>query len=236
MSVQALYTACTGMNSMQTKLDVIANNLANSQTTAYKAARANFEDLFYRQEKYPGSQDSGGLYTPTGIAIGTGSRLQSTQNNFTQGSLQQTGNSLDVAIQGQGFFQIKDPAGTIYYTPGRKFLAQCQRPDCHDVGQRRPAAGTGASRFPPTPRISSISTAGVVSYQVPGQQTQQQAGTIQLANFINPQGLLQIGENLYQETEASGAATTGAPAPAAADWGPCSKARWSSPTSTLSVR
>jgi flagellar basal-body rod protein FlgG len=210
MSIQALYTAATGMNSMQAKLDVIANNLANAETTGFKSARPNFEDLFYRQEKYPGTQDSGGYYTPTGIATGTGSRLQSTQNNFTQGSLQQTGNSLDVAIEGQGFFQIKDPSGTIYYSRAGNFSK-------NSTGALVMGSANIGRLLEPQIQIPAdatnitISTAGVVSYQVPGNQTLQQAGTIQLANFINPQGLLQIGENLYQETEASGAATTNAP-------------------------
>ncbi len=210
MSTQALYTACTGMNSMQAKLDVIANNLANTETTGFKADRPNFEDLFYQQEKYPGSQDSSGAYTPTGISIGTGSRLQSTQSNFTQGSLQQTGNSLDVAIQGQGFFQIKDPSGNIYYSRAGNFSRNAN-------GQIVMGSANIGRLLEPTITIPqdatnvSISTAGVVSYQTPTSQTQSQAGTIQLANFINPQGLLKIGENLYQETDASGAATTGAP-------------------------
>src|SRR5580704_1570713 len=121
MSIQALYTAATGMNSMQAKLDVISNNLANAETTGFKADRANFEDLFYRQDKYPGAQDSSNTPTPVGIAYGTGSRVQSTQSNFTQGSLQQTGNALDLAIQGGGFFQVKDPSGTVYYTRAGNF-------------------------------------------------------------------------------------------------------------------
>ena len=210
MSIQALYTAATGMNSMQAKLDVIANNLANAETTGFKSARPNFEDLFYRQEKYPGSQDSSGQYTPTGIATGTGSRLQSTQNNFTQGSLQQTGNALDAAIQGQGFFQIKDPSGTIYYTRAGNFSQNATGQivmTSANVGRLLEPAIT----IPQDATNISISTAGVISYQAPGQQTLSQAGTIQLANFINPQGLVQIGENLFQETEASGTAQTSAP-------------------------
>ncbi len=126
MSIQALYTAASGMNSMQTKLDVIANNLANTETTGFKADRANFEDLFYRQEKYPGTQDSGGQTTSVGLAIGTGSRVQSTQSNFTQGSLQQTSNELDVAIQGEGFFQVVDSSGTIYYSRAGNFSRDAQ--------------------------------------------------------------------------------------------------------------
>jgi flagellar basal-body rod protein FlgG len=210
MSIQALYTACTGMNSMQKKLDVIANNLANAETTGFKADRANFEDLFYRHEKYPGSQDSSGAYTPTGITIGTGSRVESTQSNLTQGSLQQTGNSLDLAIQGQGFFQIKDPSGTIYYSRAGNFSQNSQGQvvmGSANIGRLLEPAIT----LPQDAMNISVSTAGVVSYQTQTSQNQQQAGTIQLANFINPQGLLKIGENLYQETDASGAAQTGVP-------------------------
>jgi len=210
MSIQALYTACTGMNSMQNKLDVIANNLSNAETTAFKADRPNFEDLFYRQEKYPGSQDSSGAYTPTGIAIGTGSRLQSTQSNFTQGSLKQTGNALDIAIEGQGFFQIKDPSGTIVYSRAGNFSQNAQ-------GQIVVGSANIGRLLEPTITIPqdamnvSVSTAGVVTYQTATSPNQQQAGTIQLANFINPQGLLKIGENLYQQTDASGQPQTGVP-------------------------
>src|SRR6478672_5407229 len=108
MSIQTLYTAATGMESLQTKLDVIANNLANVNTTGFKKDRANFEDLFYRHEVLPGIQDSAGQLTPTGIAIGLGSTVQSVQTDFQQGSFQQTANQYDVAIEGNGFFQVTD--------------------------------------------------------------------------------------------------------------------------------
>jgi flagellar basal-body rod protein FlgG len=211
MSIQALYTAATGMDSMQAKLDVIANNLANTETTGFKAARPNFEDLFYRHEKYPGTQDSAGNFTTTGIATGTGSRVQSTQNNFTQGSLQQTGNQLDMAIQGSGFFQIKDPSGAIYYTRAGNFSRNANGAITMGSANIGRLLEPGIT-IPPDATSVSISSAGVVSYQTATTTTQSQAGTIQLANFINPQGLLQLGENLYQETEASGTPTTGAPA------------------------
>ena len=109
MSVQTLYTAATGMSSMQTKLDVIANNLANINTTAFKKDRANFEDLFYRIESLPGSLDSNSLPTPTGIEVGLGSRVQSTQTDFGQGDFQNTGRELDLLIEGEGFLQVLDP-------------------------------------------------------------------------------------------------------------------------------
>jgi flagellar basal-body rod protein FlgG len=207
MSIQALYTAAAGMNSMQTKLDVIANNLANAETTGFKADRPNFEDLFYRQEKYPGAQDNG-QYTPVGIAIGTGSRVQSTQSQFTQGSLQQTGNELDAAIQGEGFFQVKDPSGTIYYTRAGNFSRDAN-------GNVTIGSANIGRLLEPTVNIPQdatnigISATGQFSWRVPGSQTLQQGPTLQLANFINPQGLLKMGENLYQETDASGTAQTG---------------------------
>jgi flagellar basal-body rod protein FlgG len=210
MSIQALYTAATGMNSMQAKLDVISNNLANAETTGFKADRANFEDLFYRQDKFPGAQDSGGLATPVGIAYGTGSRVQSTQSNMAQGTLQQTGNALDVAIQGSGFFQVKDPSGTIYYTRAGNFSQNAS-------GQVVVGSANVGRLLEPTVSIPqdatniTISAAGQFSWRVPGSQTLQQGPTIQLANFINPQGLLKLGENLYQETDASGTAQTANP-------------------------
>ncbi|NQU25972.1 MAG: flagellar hook-basal body complex protein, partial [Candidatus Nealsonbacteria bacterium] len=116
MSVQTLYTAATGMTSMETRLDVIANNLANVQTIGFKKDRANFEDLFYRHEKMPGAQDSAGEYTPTGISIGLGSKVTSVQSDFAQGAFEVTDEELDVAIVGQGFFQVQDPNGDTVYT------------------------------------------------------------------------------------------------------------------------
>ena len=135
--------------------------------------------------------------------------MQSTQVDFTQGSLQQTGGSLDVAIQGNGFFQVKDPSGSIYYTRAGNFSRNAQGAivvGSANIGRLLEPSIT----IPADATAITISTAGVVSYQVPGNQQLTQAGTFQLASFINPQGLLQIGENLYQETEASGAATTAA--------------------------
>ena len=104
------------MMAMETKLDVVANNLANMETTAFKRDRANFEDLIYRHETYPGAQDSAGQYTPTGTQIGLGVRTQSTQTEFTQGPMKQTGQALDLAIEGKGFFQVTNPDGQIVYT------------------------------------------------------------------------------------------------------------------------
>src|SRR5436189_2290122 len=122
MPVQSLYTAATGMQAMETKLDVIANNLANVNTTSFKRARTNFEDLFYRQIRLPGSQDAQGNYTPTGVAVGLGVRVQSTQTDFGQGAFNTTNNPLDLAIEGRGFFMVQDPStGQFQYTRAGNF-------------------------------------------------------------------------------------------------------------------
>ena len=127
MSVQTLYTAATGMEAMEAKLDVIANNLANVNTTAFKRDRANFEDLFYRNEVLPGAQDAAGEPTPTGIYTGLGSRVSSVQTDFRTGAFEQTGKELDVAIEGDGFFQVIDPTGQILYTRAGNFSLNANR-------------------------------------------------------------------------------------------------------------
>lgn len=211
MSVQALYTAATGMTSLQTKLDVISNNLANMETTAYKRARADFEDLFYRQEKLPAAEDSAGRLTPTGIAIGLGTRVSATQTDFTQGSFKDTGQQLDVAIEGVGFFQVQDPAtGNMLYTRAGTFSKNSE-------GQLViSSANTGRLLQPPIsiPQDATeivISSEGRVSVRQPSQTNLNQVGTIELAAFINPEGLLKLGENLYAETESSAPPRTSSP-------------------------
>lgn len=206
MSVQTLYTAATGMRSLETKLDVIANNLANVNTTAFKGGRANFEDLFYRQVKLPGAQDATGNLTPTGIAVGLGSRVQSIQTDFQQGAFSQTDRPLDVAIEGPGFFQVTDPStGQPLYTRAGNFSVNSNGQVV--VG----SANTGRLLNPPVqvPQDVTgilISSEGIVQVQQAGQPQYNQVGTVQLATFINPEGLRKLGENLYQETSASQAA------------------------------
>src|SRR5215212_9991583 len=116
MTVQTLYTAATGMEAMESKLDVIANNMANINTTGFKKDRANFEDVFYRQYRLPGALDADGNRTATGIEVGLGTRVSSTQTNFKQGSFETTNNPLDLAVEGDGFFQVDNPHGGFYYT------------------------------------------------------------------------------------------------------------------------
>lgn len=211
MSIQALYTAATGMESLQQKLDVIANNLANVNTTAFKQDRANFEDLFYRNEVLPGLKDADGNVTPTGIAFGTGARVESTQSDFRQGSFEQTGNQFDVAISGNGFFKVKDPiTQSDLYTRAGNFSVNAN-------GQIVLGSATVGRLLEPTITIPqdttqvSISSQGIVSVQQANNPQMQQVGQITLSRFINPQGLLKLGDNLYQETDASGPPTDAQP-------------------------
>lgn len=210
MSVQTLYSAATGMAAMETKLDVIANNLANIETTAFKRGRVNFEDLFYRHEKMPGAEDSAGQFTPTGISIGLGSKVSSIQTEFRQGAFQQTGRELDVAIEGPGFFQVIDPSGDTVYTRAGNFSVNA------DGSLVLGSAATGrllepSIDIPPDATAISISPQGVVSVRQPGNTTLTNVGNLELVSFINPEGLLKLGENLYAETDASGSPTTGVP-------------------------
>ncbi len=210
MTVQALYSAATGMSSMETKLDVIANNLANVETTAFKRGRANFEDLFYRHEKMPGAEDSAGQFTPTGISIGLGSKVSSIQTEFRQGAFQQTGRELDVAIEGRGFFKVTDPSGDTVYTRAGNFSVNA------DGTVVLGSAATGrlldpSIDVPPDTTAISISPQGTVAVRQPGNTQLSQVGDIELVTFVNPEGLLKLGENLYAETDASGPPTAGVP-------------------------
>lgn len=206
MSVQSLYTAATGMESLQTKLNVIANNMANVNTTGFKSDRANFEDLFYRNEILPGAQDAGSNFTPTGTHIGLGVRMQSTQTTFQQGAFQETGGPLDLAIEGKGFLMVTDP------TTQQQLYTRAGNLSLNASGQVVVgSAQTGRVVFPAVsiPQDATgitISSDGRVSYTQPGNTQLQQAGQLQLAMFQNPEGLLKLGENLYVDTAASGPA------------------------------
>jgi flagellar basal-body rod protein FlgG len=211
MSIQTLYTAASGMDAMQTKLDVIANNLANINTTAFKKDRANFEDLLYRNEVYPGMLDSNQVATPTGTQVGLGTRIQSTQKDFTQGSMQDTGRELDLAIEQRGFFQVQDPlTQQIMYTRAGNLDINA------DGNLVIGSAQTGRLidppiTIPPDATSISISPNGQVSVRQVGNATMQTVGQLQLAQFINPDGLLKVGENLYVQTDASSQALQGDP-------------------------
>lgn len=206
MSVQSLYTAATGMESLQTKLNVIANNMANVNTTGFKSDRANFEDLFYRNEIMPGAQDASSNFTPTGTHIGLGVRMQSTQTNFIQGAFQETNQPLDVAIEGNGFLVVVDPVTSQnLYTRGGNLSINSQGNLV--IG----SAQTGRLlnpqiQIPQDATNVTISSDGRVQYQSPGNTQLQQAGQVQLALFQNSSGLLKLGENLYADTISSGQA------------------------------
>jgi flagellar basal-body rod protein FlgG len=210
MSVQTLYTAATGMDSLQTKLDVIANNLANVNTVGFKRDRANFEDLFYRHEVLPGAIDSAGQITPVGVQIGLGSGVSSTQTDYDQGAFQQTGNELDIAIEGDGFLLVVDPSGEIMYTRAGNLSVNA------NGNLVLGSANTGrlvepAITIPPDTTGIVISSEGILSVRQAGSPALSQQGQLQLARFVNPQGLLKMGENLYAETDASGTPTVGNP-------------------------
>lgn len=211
MSVQTLYTAATGMDAMQTKLDVIANNLANINTTAFKKDRANFEDLLYRNDVYPGTLDANAQATPVGTQVGLGTRIQSTQKNFSQGAFQDTGRELDVAIEGDGFFKVTDPISQqpVYTRAGNLDINA-------DGNLVIGSANTGRQLDPPIAIPAdatdiSISPNGEVSVRQVGGTELQQVGQIQMAKFVNPDGLLKLGENLYAVTDASSTPAEGNP-------------------------
>jgi flagellar basal-body rod protein FlgG len=205
----ALNTAATGMEANQFKIDTIANNLANAGTTAFKRSRANFEDLFYAHLKLPGTPDALGQLTPTGIAVGLGTRVQSTQVDYREGSLLQTESPLDIAIAGDGFFQVQDGTQILYTRAGNFTLNADGNIVTASADRGRLLEPT--ITLPPDAIDVTINADGIVTYRQDGNPQIQQAGQIQLARFINNQGLLQLGENLYGETDASGSPLIGNP-------------------------
>jgi flagellar basal-body rod protein FlgG len=205
--IRSLWIAKTGLDAQQTQLDVISNNLANVSTNGFKRQRAVFEDLLYQTFRPAGAQSSQQTQVPTGLQLGTGVRLASTARNFMQGNLQQTGNALDMAINGAGFFQIQLPDGTTAYTRDGSFHVDSQ-------GQVVNANGFAlqpAITIPNNALQVSIGQDGTVTATLPGQTNPSTLGTIQLANFINPAGLQSQGQNLFIETAASGTPSTNTP-------------------------
>ncbi|MBC3932851.1 flagellar basal-body rod protein FlgG [Undibacterium curvum] len=205
--IRSLWIAKTGLDSQQTQMDVITNNLANVSTTGFKRSRAVFEDLLYQTIRQPGAQSSQQTQLPSGLQLGTGVRPVATEKIFTQGNLQQTGNSKDLAIQGQGFFQVLLPDGTTAYTRDGSFQMDNQ-------GQLVTSSGfviQPAITIPANAQSITVARDGTVSVTQPGSAAPVQVGSIQLATFINPTGLQALGENLYVETAASGNPGTNAP-------------------------
>ncbi len=205
--LRALHIARTGLDSHQMQLDVISNNLSNVSTTGFKRSRALFEDLLYQVIRQPGAQSSQQTQLPSGLQIGVGVRPVATERIHVQGALQQTGNALDIAINGRGFFQVLMPDGSTAYTRDGSFQMDSQ-------GTLVTASGFAVQpniTIPADAQVISIARDGTVSVTQPGVATPTNLGQLQLASFVNPAGLQSQGENLFAETAASGAPQVNTP-------------------------
>ena len=205
--IRSLWISKTGMEAQQTQLDTISNNLANVSTNGYKRGHAVFEDLIYQNLRQAGANSSEQTQLPTGLQVGLGVRPVATARIFSQGNLQQTTNNLDVAIKGQGFFEVQMPDGTNAYTRDGSFQVDSQGRLVTNNGY---AVQPGIT-IPAAAQSVTIGADGTVSVTLPGQATAQSVGTLQIANFVNPAGLDPKGQNLFAETAASGTPNAGAP-------------------------
>ncbi len=205
--IRSLWIAKTGLDAQQTQMDVISHNLANVSTNGYKRSQAVFEDLIYQNMRQVGANSSSDTQLPTGLQLGTGVRPVATSRLFTQGNLQQTSNSFDMAISGHGFFQLQMPDGTTGYTRDGSFHPDAQ-------GQLVNANGIPLSppiSVPQGTRDVTIANDGTVTVSIAGQDGVTQIGQIQLATFQNAAGLDPQGQNVFKETDASGAPTASTP-------------------------
>ncbi|MGE3180423.1 MAG: flagellar basal-body rod protein FlgG [Phycisphaerae bacterium] len=210
MAIRALHTAATGMQAMATKIDVIANNIANADTTGYKSSRANFQDLIYQLQAQPGVQTSANTSAPLGTQVGLGVTVSNTQILFKQGAANLTGNPLDIMIQGDGFFQIELPGGGTAYTRAGNFV--------RNLDGELVLGHSNGYRLLNTPQIPQDVPSDAVSVSADGRVSVRQAdgtlselGQLQLARFANPAGLLQNGANLFFQSPASGEAQVAEP-------------------------
>lgn len=205
--IRSLWTAKTGLESQQVQMDVIANNLANVSTNGFKRSRAVFTDLLYQNVRQPGADNTTQTRLPSGLQIGTGVRPLATERLHSQGNLQSTENSKDVAINGRGFFQVQMLDGTIAYTRDGSFQLD-------QNGQMVTSAGlllTDGITIPQNALSVTISQDGIVSVTQPGTQQATQVGQLNIAQFVNEAGLQSIGDNLYLETSSSGAPSVNTP-------------------------
>lgn len=203
--IRALYTAATGMNAQETNIDVIANNLANVNTTGFKKSRADFQDLVYQYLLEPGAPTSSTTQNPSGIQVGLGVKTAAVQKVFAQGDLTSTGNQLDVAIEGDGFFQVQQPDGSQVYTRAGTFRLS-------DVGQIVTPDGyvVNPGLTIPSDALSiSIGQDGTVSVKQPGSAAPTDVGQLTAVRFANNAGLRAVGRNFYEETVSSGSPVTG---------------------------
>jgi len=206
--IRSLWVAKTGLESQQTNMDVISNNLANVNTSGFKRSRAVFEDLMFQTIRQPGAQVGAANQLPSGLQLGTGSRVVSTERIHSQGNLRETGGELDIAIQGRGLLQVEMPDGSFAYT----------RDGNLQMDQNGQLVTSGGYPIVPPVNIPenalsiTIARDGTVSVTQPGAEgTSVQVGQLELNTFINPTGLQSIGENLYVETDASGSANAAQP-------------------------
>jgi len=202
-----LWAAKTGLDAQQTRIAVVSNNLANASTTGFKRGRAVFEDLLYQNLNQAGGQTSQDTQSPSGLHLGTGVRMVATERAFSQGNLNNTGNGLDMAINGRGFFEVLLPDGTSGYTRDGSFQTNAD-------GQLVTASGYAVQpgiNLPASVLNVTVGSDGLISAQIAGQATPTTIGTMQLSDFVNPGGLQPRGENLYLETGGSGPPTPGTP-------------------------
>lgn len=205
--IRSLYTAATGMEAQRLNIDVVANNLANVNTTGFKRSRADFQDLLYQDEKTSGASAAEGLQVPSGIQVGLGVRPVAVQKIFAQGDFAATGNPLDLVIEGNGFFQVPKPDGEVAYTRSGAFKLD---------SSGRVVTSDG---YPIEPNITiptnttsiTVGTDGKITVTQPGSNSPTEVGRITLARFSNPAGLKAIGKNLFTPTDSSGEAITGNP-------------------------
>src|ERR1022692_563255 len=205
--IRALFSAASGMIAQQMNVDNIANNLANSNTAGFKSRRAQFQDLMYQNVIQPGAAAGQQSIVPTGLQLGLGTRAGSNETIFTQGNFSQTSNPLDVVIQGNGFFQILTPSGTLAYSRDGQFSLNREGSVVDSNGNLLQPQIT----LPSNAQTITVATDGTVSFTLPNQTAAQTVGQIQLATFANPAGLNSLGQNLYQPTDASGNAIIGNP-------------------------
>jgi len=212
MAITALHAAASGLRALSTQIDVVSNNLANAETTAFKASRVNFQDLVYQELRQPGTANAQGDVAPSGIFVGLGTRVDNTQIDLTQGSLQATNAPLDLAIQGNGFFAIKMMQGFgngIGYTRAGNFFVNNKNELVLGIGE-------GYRLIPPISVPTGATTInigqdGTIQVQQPGTGTMRTIGQLQITQFVNPQGLQLLGGSIYQQTDASGPPITSSP-------------------------
>jgi flagellar basal-body rod protein FlgG len=203
----ALWIAKTGLDAQQTQMSVISNNLANVNTTGYKRDRAVFNDLIYQNLRQVGAQSSENTELPSGLMVGTGVRVVATQKEHSQGNIVQTSNMLDMAIQGKGYFQVLHPDGNIVYTRDGTFSLTADGNIVTPNGYELQPAIT----VPTNATSVTIGSDGVISVLQSGNNAPTQIGQVELAYFVNPQGLEPMGDNLYRESNASGGVNTAVP-------------------------